>query len=132
VQGAPWVFQSVGHGRVGLVKRCVRLNVEQFDEAIDLDDQRAGDLVTLGVRLKRPLLWGLLYILVWEGFIARLGKSASRLAIASYTRSILSSIAGYDLRFADLPAAACVIVPLAVTAVALGYAAHRLTVQDVA
>jgi hypothetical protein len=31
-----------------------------------------------------------------------------------------------------LPAAACVIVPLAVTAVALGYAAHRLTVQDVA
>jgi ABC-2 type transport system permease protein len=91
-----------------------------------------GLFVTLGVRLKRPLLWGLLYILVWEGFIARLGKSASRLAIASYTRSILSSIAGYDLRFADLPAAACVIVPLAVTAVALGYAAHRLTVQDVA
>jgi ABC-2 type transport system permease protein len=91
-----------------------------------------GLFVTLGVRLKRPLLWGLLYILVWEGFIARLGKAASRLSIASYTRSILSSIAGYDLRFADLPAAACVIVPLAVTAVALGYAAHRLTVQDVA
>jgi len=91
-----------------------------------------GLFVTLGVRLKRPLLWGLLYILVWEGFIARLGKSASRLAIASYERSILSSIAGIELRFGDLPTAACVIVPLAVTAVALGYATHRLTVQDVA
>jgi len=91
-----------------------------------------GLFVTLGVRVKRPLLWGLLYILVWEGFIARLGKSASRLAIASYTRSILSSIAGFDLRFADRPTAACVLVPLAVTVATLAYASHRLTVQDVA
>jgi ABC-2 type transport system permease protein len=91
-----------------------------------------GLFVTLGVRLQRPLLWGLLYILVWEGFIARLGKSASRLAIASYTRSILSSIAGFELRFADLPTVACILVPLAVTIAALAYASHRLTVQDVA
>ena len=88
--------------------------------------------VTLGVRVKRPLLWGLLYVLVWENFIARLGESASRLAISSYTRSILSSITNFELRLADKPAAACVIVPLAVTAAALWYAAHRLTVQDVA
>jgi ABC-2 type transport system permease protein len=88
--------------------------------------------VMLGVRVKRPLLWGLLYILVWENFIARLGESASRLAISSYTRSILSSITDFELRLADKPAAACVIVPLAVTAAALWYAAHRLTVQDVA
>ena len=88
--------------------------------------------VMLGVRVKRPLLWGLLYILVWENFIARLGESASRLAISSYTRSILSSVTDFELRLADKPAAACVIVPLAVTAVALWYAARRLTVQDVA
>ena len=57
-----------------------------------------GLFVTLGVRVKRPLLWGLLYILVWESFIARLGESASRLAIATYTRSILSSITGFELQ----------------------------------
>ena len=91
-----------------------------------------GLFVTLGVRVKRPLLWGLLYILVWENFVARLGESASRLAISSYTRSILSSITDFELRLADKPAAACVIVPLAVTAAALWYGAHRLTVQDVA
>lgn len=91
-----------------------------------------GLFVTLGVRVKRPLLWGLLYVLVWENFVARLGEAASRLAIATYTRSILSSITGFELRLADLPAAACVIVPLAVTVTALWYAAHRLTVQDVA
>jgi ABC-2 type transport system permease protein len=91
-----------------------------------------GLFVTLGVRVKRPLLWGLLYVLVWENFIARLGESASRLAIATYTRSILSSVTGFELRLADLPAAACVLVPIAVTVAALGYASHRLTVQDVA
>ena len=91
-----------------------------------------GLFVTLGVGVKRPLLWGLLYILVWENFVARLGESASRLAISSYTRSILSSITDFELRLADKPAAACVIVPLAVTAAALWYASHRLSVQDVA
>jgi ABC-2 type transport system permease protein len=91
-----------------------------------------GLFVTLGVRVKRPLLWGLLYILVWENFIARRGESASRLAISSYTRSILSTITDFELRLADKPAAACVIVPLAVTAAALWYASRRLTVQDVA
>lgn len=91
-----------------------------------------GLFVTLGVRVKRPLLWGLLYILVWENFVARLGEAASRLAISSYTRSILSAITDFELRLADKPVAASVLVPLAVTATALWYAAHRLTVQDVA
>jgi hypothetical protein len=77
-------------------------------------------------------LWGLLYILVWEGFIARLGKSASRLAIASYTRTILSSISGFQVELADLNRVACVLVPPAVTIAALAYATHRLNVQDVA
>ena len=91
-----------------------------------------GLFVTLGVRVKRPLLWGLLYILVWENFVARLGESASRLAIATYTRSILSSVTGFELQSRRPAGGACVIVPIAVTVAALGYASHRLTVQDVA
>lgn len=88
--------------------------------------------VTLGIRVKRALLWGLLYILVWEGFVARLGDFASRLSIGSYARSILSSVAGYELDLADHTRAVSIIVPVAFTVAVLAYASHRLAVQDVA
>ena len=39
---------------------------------------------------------------------------------------------GFHLRLADLPDVASYVVPLGVTIAALGYAAHRLDVQDVA
>jgi ABC-2 type transport system permease protein len=91
-----------------------------------------GLFVLLGVRVRRSLLWGLLYILIWEGFVARAGHNASRLAICSYTRSILSSATGYELRLADVSPAYRYIVPIAVLVLALAYATRRLQVQDVA
>ena len=36
--------------------------------------------VALGLRVKRALVWGLLYILIWEGFVATANASAARLA----------------------------------------------------
>jgi ABC-2 type transport system permease protein len=91
-----------------------------------------GLFVTLGVRVRRSLLWGLLYIFIWEGFVARAGDTASRLAICSYTRSVLSDATGVELRLADVSTAYRYIVPLAVLAVALAYTTRRLRVQDVA
>jgi ABC-2 type transport system permease protein len=91
-----------------------------------------GLFVTLGVRVRRSLIWGLLYIFIWEGFVARAGDTASRLAIRSYTRSILSSATGYELELADVSTAFRYIVPIAVLIVSLAYASHRLRVQDVA
>lgn len=88
--------------------------------------------VTLGIRVRRALLWGLLYIFVWEGFVARLAGTASRLSISTYGRSFLSEISGFELRLADQTAVVSVLVPLAVAAASLAYAARRLTVQDVA
>lgn len=88
--------------------------------------------VTLGIRVRRALLWGLLYIFVWEGFVARLADTASRLSIGTYARSFLSEIAGFELRLADQTIAVSVIVPIAVTVASLAYASRRLTVQDVA
>lgn len=88
--------------------------------------------VTLGVRVRRSLLWGLLYILVWEGFVARLGESASRLSIGTYARSILSSASGFELELADMPAVSSYVVPLAVAVAAIAYTTRRLQVQDVA
>ncbi|HEX7096215.1 MAG TPA: hypothetical protein VF183_10055 [Acidimicrobiales bacterium] len=91
-----------------------------------------GIFVMLGVRVRRSLLWGLLYIFIWEGFVANAGDTASRLAIRAYTRSVLSDATGFSLRLADVSSPYRFIVPLAVLVVALAYTTHRLRVQDVA
>ena len=87
--------------------------------------------VALGLRVKRALMWGLLYILIWEGFVARPTLRRPGLAIRSYTRSLLAHTADVYLRLADVAVAAAWIVPLVVAVVAAIYATWRLTRQDV-
>lgn len=91
-----------------------------------------GIFVMLGVRVRRSLLWGLFYVFIWEGFVSRAGETASRLAIRSYTSSVLSDATGFSLRLADISAPWRYVTPLLVLVVALAYASHRLRVQDVA
>ena len=40
-----------------------------------------GMFVALGLRFKRALVWGLAYILLWEGYVANASKTASRLSL---------------------------------------------------
>ncbi|MGZ4680897.1 MAG: hypothetical protein ACXWBN_09280 [Acidimicrobiales bacterium] len=91
-----------------------------------------GLFVALGLRVKRSLPWGLLYILIWEGFVANGNSTAARLAVRSYGRSTLSSITGVTLRLAQISAPWRWLVPCAVAFVALAYATRRLSRQDVA
>jgi ABC-2 type transport system permease protein len=84
-----------------------------------------------GVGLKRFIVWGLAYILIWEGFIAQAGAGVARVALRKYTRSILVDRTGADLDLADFSLATGVIVPLVVAVVALAIAAWRLTRQDI-
>jgi len=46
----------------------------------------------LGLVTQRALAWGLGYILIWEGFVAGLSRSAGWLALRTYTTSALSDI----------------------------------------
>lgn len=92
----------------------------------------AGLFTALGLRVRRALVWGLLYILIWEGFVARGGDNAARLAVRSVTATILASWSGADLRLAVLAPRTAYIAPFAVVAVALLYATRRLNRQDVA
>lgn len=92
----------------------------------------AGLFVTLGVRFKRALPWGLVYILIWEGFIASAGKTATKLAVRSYVRSILSSMTDTRLKLGDFSLGVGIVVPLLVAVVALAYASRRLAKTDVA
>lgn len=92
----------------------------------------SGIFVALGLRVQRALVWGLAYILIWEGFVAQAGKSASRVAIRAYTRSILADLSDTDIDLGTITQPWAVLIPLAVTVVALVYAVRRFTSQDVA
>jgi ABC-2 type transport system permease protein len=85
----------------------------------------------LGVWLKRSIVWGLAYILIWEGFVAQAGPGVARVAMRSYTRSILVEGTGVDLNQADYSFPVAVIVPLVVAAGALALASWRLSRQDI-
>ena len=95
-----------------------------------------GLFVMLGVRVRRSLLWGLLYIFIWEGFVANAGQTASRLAIRAYTRSILSDLAlpsnVAPLRLATISPLYSYVIPIVVFVATLAYATWRMQRQDVA
>lgn len=88
--------------------------------------------VLAGLLVKNAIVWGLAYVLLWEGLVAGFGSFAARLAMRGYTRSIITSRTGIDLDLGDLSLAVGVTVPLVVAAVALGLASVRLRAMDVA
>lgn len=85
----------------------------------------------LGSWLKRYIVWGLAYILIWEGFIAQAGAGVARFAIRKYTRSIMVEITGVDLDLADFSLAVGIGVPLLAAVGALAVATWRIAKQDV-
>lgn len=92
----------------------------------------AGVFTWLGLRVRRALVWGLAYILVWEGFVARAGATPARLAIRAHSRSLLARMADGDSNLIEVSTTTAVVVPLAVAAVGLLLTARRLARQDVA
>jgi len=92
----------------------------------------SGLFVTAGIRFRRALPWGLAYILIWEGFVAAAGKTASKLAVRSYVRSILVHETGISIKLGTFSLATGIIVPLVVAALFLWYASRRLATSDVA
>lgn len=92
----------------------------------------AGIFTLLGLLTQRALAWGLVFILVWEGFIAGLSRGAGQFAISTYTRSILAQIADATT-LVDRPyqVATSVIVCGALAAVAFLATSWRLSNMDV-
>jgi ABC-2 type transport system permease protein len=90
-----------------------------------------GLFVALGLRVKRALVWGLLYIFIWEGFVASANSTAARLAIRSYGRSVLTRATGETLRFSEISSPWQWLVPIVVCTAGLAYATWRLSHQDI-
>lgn len=84
-----------------------------------------------GAVFRRATVWGLAYILIWEGFIASGGTGVARFALRSYTRSILRQVTEVRLRLAEHSLVVGVVVPLVVTAVFVALTARRLARLDV-
>ena len=91
-----------------------------------------GAFTALGLRAKRALVWGLLYIFIWEQFIARAGHGIRRFALSAYTRSVLSKISGVAVTDADISPFYAVVIPIVVGVVAFAYVSRRLDRHDVA
>jgi ABC-2 type transport system permease protein len=87
--------------------------------------------VLVGLLLKNPIVWGLGYILIWEGLVAQFFGSVAKAAIRGYTRSIITSRTGVDLELGDLALGPAIAVPLLVTVGAIALAAVRLRSMDV-
>ncbi|MEO6571671.1 MAG: hypothetical protein ABIO83_08995 [Ilumatobacteraceae bacterium] len=88
--------------------------------------------VWLGLMVRNAIVWGLAYILVWEGIIAAFGSFAARLALRGYTRSIIVQMTDVDLDLGSASLATGIAVPLVVAVVALALSARRLRTMDIA
>ena len=84
-----------------------------------------------GVWLHRFIVWGLAYILIWEGFVSGAGAGVARLTILRYTRSIMSEQTGADVDLAGASLGAAIIVPILIAIGFLALASWRLARQDV-
>ncbi|QGG94675.1 ABC transporter permease [Actinomarinicola tropica] len=92
----------------------------------------SGLFTALGLRVKRALAWGITYMLIWEGFVARAGTGSARLSVQAYGRSILAEAADVELRLASIDPIAAVVVPVLVAMVGIALTTRFLHRRDVA
>ncbi|MCY3618531.1 MAG: hypothetical protein F4Z00_13390 [Acidimicrobiaceae bacterium] len=87
--------------------------------------------VLLGLLVRKPIMWGLGYVLLWEGLAVGLGDFAARLSLRGYTRSVLSRVADVDYGFEPHTTTTSLVVLAAVSVVGLALAAIRLNRLEV-
>ncbi len=87
--------------------------------------------VAAGLVVRRALLWGLVYVLIWEFFVARAGAGAAQLSINSYAASLLSNYSDQDLPLADRSVSSSYIALIGVTVAAVAFTTWRLNRSSV-
>jgi ABC-2 type transport system permease protein len=92
----------------------------------------AGVFLALGFKVRRALVWGLAYILIWEGFLARSVSFCAKLSVSIYARSLLEHLADGPLPKYGATSAAAVIWPVCVAIVAVALTARWLQTTEVA
>ncbi len=92
----------------------------------------SGLFVLLGLVFRRALLWGLVYIFIWELFVARAGAGAARLSLNTYPHSVLARLTDIELPLAERSMAAGLIVPVVLAALSVAATAWWLNRAEIA
>ncbi|MCY4423144.1 MAG: hypothetical protein OXC06_08750 [Acidimicrobiaceae bacterium] len=87
--------------------------------------------VLIGLLVKKPIIWGIGYVLLWEGLAVGLGDFAARLSLRGYTRSVLSRVGEIDYGFDPHTTTTALVVLAAVSVAGLALAAIRLNRLEV-
>jgi ABC-2 type transport system permease protein len=85
-----------------------------------------------GLLMKNSIVWGLGFVLLWEGVIATFASAANDLTIARYTRTVITAITEVEVDLGGSSLAVGIVVPLVVTVVCLVAASVRLARMDIA
>lgn len=88
--------------------------------------------VLLGLVVRRALIWGLVYVFIWEQFVARIGGNSSKISIGAYPSSVLQDLTDVELPRADRGLWLGVLVPIALAALGVLATARALDRIDVA
>ncbi len=91
-----------------------------------------GLFLLLGSLLKRSIVWGLAYIIIWEGVAAGLGRAAARLSIRGYARSVITDRVGVEIASFDITQGWGIVGPLVAATAAIMLTTWRLNRMDVA
>jgi ABC-2 type transport system permease protein len=91
----------------------------------------SGVFLCLGLVVRRALAWGLAYVLIWEGFVARSAVGPNRLSILGYARSVLSAVADYDPPRLGASLGVSIVAPLVIAAVGIAATTWSLRRIDV-
>lgn len=87
--------------------------------------------MVLGLITERSLVWGLVYVLVWEGFIGGLSNTAGRFSIRNYTRSLLSRITDSSLLDNPESVGTVIVVTVGIAIACAGISTFMLNRMDI-
>lgn len=92
----------------------------------------AGLFLALGFKVRRALVWGIAYILIWEGFLARTVGAAAKLSVSIYSTSLLNHMTDTGLPKHPAGPVASVVVPIIVAVAAIALTGRWLKTTEVA
>jgi len=91
----------------------------------------SGIYLFLGARFSFGLWVGLLYLVLWENVLARLGDGMARLSIRSYLNTLLQRGTDIEIGLADRATWAAFVVPIGVAIVGVVLTAWTLASTDI-
>lgn len=88
--------------------------------------------VLFGLLVKNAIIWGLAYVLLWEGLFTQFSSAIGRVSVRGYLRAIVDNMAGVRLNGAlDISTPIAVIVCLGIVVAGLLLGAHRLQRMEI-